>query len=102
MKLLIITSLKEYQGDVVQILGQSGISDFNITETIGFKEDKNMNLLDGWFSIGKEHFGTVFFFSFSEEENLEMSLSLIKTYNAQNENQEPVKAFVISIEKSVC
>ena len=52
MKLLVITSLKEYQKKVSHILDQANIVVFSVSQTIGFKEHHTPNLLDNWFSSG--------------------------------------------------
>ena len=46
MKLLVVTSLKEYQKNVAHILDQAGIAVFSVSETIGFKDHHTTNLLD--------------------------------------------------------
>jgi hypothetical protein len=100
MKLLFVTSLKEYQKTVVDIFNKSGIPVFSVTETIGFKDHHKVNLLDNWFSRGTEKFDSIFVFSFTEEVRAEKALELIKQYNAENETGFPIRAFVVPVEKS--
>ena len=100
MKLVIVTSLKDYQKEVATIFEKSGIKVFSVSETKGFKDDHSVNLLDNWFSSGKEHFDSIFFFSFTGEENADKALSLIKTYNDSNPTNFPIRAFIVPVEKS--
>ena len=100
MKLLVITSLKDYQKNVSQILDRAGITVFSVTETIGFKDHQTHNLIDNWFSSGDEQFDSIFVFSFTEEIKSELVLKMVKKYNEENETGFPLRAFVIPIEKS--
>lgn len=100
MKLLVITSLKEYQKKVSQIMHLAGITIFSVTETIGFKDHYTSNLLDNWFSIGNENFDSVFLFSFTEAVKADQAVSLVRKYNADNQTGFPIHAFVLSVDKA--
>lgn len=100
MKLLVITSLKEYQKKVAQIMDLSGITVFSITETIGFKDHRTPNLLDSWFSSGREDFDSVFLFSFTDEEKADEALALVKKFNADKETNFLIHAFILPVDKS--
>lgn len=100
MKLLFVTSLKEYQKIVADILYKADIPVFSVTETIGFKDHHKINLLDNWFSSGTERFDSIFVFSFTDEAKTEKAMELIKEYNAANETIFSIRAFVVSVEKS--
>ncbi len=100
MKLLVVTSLKEYQKKVAQLLDQAKITVFSVTETMGVKDQQESNLLDNWFSSGSEQFDSVFQFSFTDADKADQALSLIKKYNAENETGFPIRAFVLPVEKS--
>jgi hypothetical protein len=100
MKLLVVTSLKEYQKEIATIFEQAGIKVFSVSETKGFKEDHNINLLDNWFSSGKEHFDSIFLFSFTQDANADQALELVKAYNLENKTNFPIRAFVLPVEKS--
>ena len=100
MKLLVVTSLKEYQKKVAHILDQAGIEVFSVSETIGFKVHQTSNMLDNWFSSGSEQFDSIFLFSFTEELKADYVLELIKKYNVENNTGFPVRAFIIPVDKS--
>lgn len=100
MKLLIVTSLKEYQKEVATIFEHAGIKVFSVSETKGFKEDHNVNLLDSWFSSGKEHFDSVFLFSFTPEGSAEKAMDLINAFNDANKTNFPIRAFIVPVDKS--
>ena len=100
MKLLIVTCLKEYQKEVAKIFEQAGIMVFSVSETMGFKENHSINLLDSWFSSGKEHFDSIFLFSFTAEASAEKAMALIKVYNNENKTNFPIRAFLVPVEKA--
>lgn len=101
MKLLVITSLKEYQETVARIVDQAKISVYSVSETIGFKDHQTPNLLDIWFSRREgEQFDSIFLFSFTEEAKADLALDLIKRYNSENQTGFPVRAFIMPVEKS--
>ena len=100
MKLLVVTSLKEYQKNVAHILDKAGIEVFSVSETIGFKDHQTSNLLDNWFSSGSEQFDSIFLFSFTEAAKAEHALELIKKYNDENVTGFPIRAFIIPVDKS--
>ena len=100
MKLLVVTSLKEYQKKVAQLLDLAKITVFSVTETMGIKDQQDSNLLNNWFSSGTEKFDSIFQFSFTDAAKADQALSLIKKYNAENETGFPIRAFVLPVEKS--
>lgn len=100
MKLLFVTSLKEYQKTVADILNKAEIPVFSVTETIGFKDHHKINLLDNWFSSGTEQFNSIFVFSFTEQAKTEKAIVLIKEYNAANVTGFPIRAFVVPVERT--
>jgi hypothetical protein len=100
MKLLLVTSLKEYQKTVADIVDSAGIKVFSVSETIGYKEHQVPNLLDNWFSSGSDQFDSIFLFSLTEKEKAEQAMELINEHNAENETGFPIRAFIIPVEKS--
>ncbi|HEX5167591.1 MAG TPA: hypothetical protein VFW11_00355 [Cyclobacteriaceae bacterium] len=100
MKLLLVTSLKEYQKTTAAIMDQAGIEVFSISETIGFRDNQKPNLLDSWFSSGGEQFDSIFLFSFTEQSKAERAMELIKRYNEANETGFPIRAFIVPVDQA--
>jgi len=100
MKLLVITSLKEYQKKAAQILGEADIALFSVTETMGVKDYQDSNLLDNWFSTGGEQFDSIFLFSFTDLAKAERVLDLVKKYNNEHDTGFPIRVFIIPVDKS--
>jgi hypothetical protein len=100
MKLLVVTSLKEYQKKVAQLLDQAKITVSSVTATMGVKDQQESNLLDNWFSSGSEQSDSIFQFSFTDAAKADQALLLIRKYNAENDTGFPIRAFVLPVEKS--
>lgn len=100
MKLLVVTSLKEYQKTVSKILEQAQIDVFSVSETIGFKDHAVPNLLDQWFSSGSDQFNSIFLFSFTVKTKAEEAMQLIKKYNEEHQTKFPIRAFIIPVDES--
>lgn len=100
MKLLVITSLKDYQKTVADFLYKSGISVFSVTETIGFKDQHEVSLLDNWFSRSEDQFNSIFVFSFTSKGKAHSVVEQVKRYNEDNDTGFPIKAFVLAVDQS--
>lgn len=98
MKMLVVTSLKEYQPKVASILGEAGITAFSVTDTVGYKMIKQPALEEGWFGYGRGKFNSVFFFSFSGDEETQKAMELIRSCNLEKQERFPVKGFVVEVE----
>lgn len=100
MKLLIVTSLREYRKKVSKIFEEANISVFSATDTLGFKGKRTAGPFDGWFASGTDHFDSIFLFSFTEDSSASRALELIKEYNASEECKFPIRAFIVPVEKA--
>lgn len=100
MKLLITTSLKEDQKEIVAIFDKAQIKVFSYTDIIGYKNDHSINLLDNWFASGDEKFDSIFLFSFTPDENALTALSLVTEYNQKTKPDYPIRAFIVPVEQS--
>lgn len=100
MKLLIVTSLKEHQHDVARLLEQAGITVFSASETTGFKNPGEENLLTNWYARSRDQYNSIFLFSFTDVVNAERTLSLIREYNINHNTGFPIRAFVLPVEQA--
>jgi hypothetical protein len=100
MKLFIVTSLKDYQEEVIKIFKQAAISVFSITDVVGVKDNQPENLLEDWFAAGDEKFDSLMIFSFTTYENAAKAMELIENYNLENATGFPIRTFILPVEKS--
>lgn len=100
MKLLIVTCLKENQKDVSSIFREAGIRVFSVTETVGFKDGHQPDLMESWFSSGEEQYDSLFLFSFTGEREADKAMQLVREYNQLTSTQFPLRAFQLAVEQS--
>ena len=100
MKLLIVTSFKDHQSDVARLLTQAGITVFSASETTGFKNPAEENLLTNWFARSRDQYNSIFLFSFTSAANAEEALNLISNHNLTQNTGFPIRAFVLAVVKT--
>lgn len=98
MKLLIVTSLKEYKHVVARIFEKADIAVYSATDTVGFRESNSPTLIEGWFAGGSGQFSSIFLFSFTEDASAHLALELFKEYNESKECKFPIRAFIVPVE----
>ncbi len=101
MKLLVVTCLKEYLGDISRIFKQANIDVFSTTEVTGRRDFESSSLLEDWFASGGEEVDSMMIFTFTPAANAEHGVALIREYNEILKENFPVRAFVMPVEKSV-
>lgn len=99
MKLLIVTAVKSYEKEAVKLFKQAGILAFSNAEINGFKSLDQEDLIDNWFSSSTQHVKSVLFFTFSEEEKIDLLLKEMELLNTHIESENPLRAVVLNIEK---
>lgn len=100
MKLLVITSLKEYLPDIPGLLKQAGIEVFSVSKTTGIRTTGEQDLLEDWFGSRPGEYDSVFVFSFTTEDNSRKAIGLVVDYNAKHPTGFPVKAFMLPVESA--
>lgn len=100
MKLLITVCLKDYEDDVYDIFNSSKIGVFSTTDVTGFRNDHKSPMLEDWFASGDERFDSLMLFSFTSDENAEKGMELVQKYNKDRNNEFPVRAFIVPVDKA--
>ena len=101
MKLVLVTAVKEFHRDVLKLFKKAGIESFSESEIDGYKNNAALLISSNWF--GSENVGneSVMFFSFTEEQYIDELFKQIMAFNTNLETNNPVKAVVVPIEKSI-
>ena len=99
MKLLLITAVKSYEKQAVRLFKNSGILAFSNADINGFKTADQEDLIDNWFSSSSENVKSVLFFTFAEEEKIDLLLKDLELLNKTVESGNPLRAVVLNIEK---
>jgi hypothetical protein len=101
MKLVIVTAVEEFQKDVLKLFKKSNIENFSSSDIDGYKETSSLLMASNWFSAEKGGNESSLFFSFTEDENIDVLFKNIKVFNENLETNNPLKAIVVPIEKYI-
>jgi hypothetical protein len=100
MKLLFVTCLRDFKSDVMRLFHQAGIKIFSITETLGIKDEHDINLLEDWFGNKEGEYDSLIVFSFTSDQAAQHAMSLVNGYNEAGEGRFPIRAFILPVEVS--
>jgi len=100
MKLVLVTAVEEFQKNVLKIFKKAAIENLSITEISGFKNIP-AEISSNWFSAGKNGNESTLFFSFTDDEHIDVLFNLITEFNKNMETNNPVKGVVLPIERFI-
>lgn len=101
MKLLIVTCIKEFEKETVELFMKAHITAFSNTDINGFKTNDPQNLISNWFSSSRDHVNSVLFFAFTEIDKIDKLLKEAKKFNENTKSNNPLRAIVLDIEKFI-
>ncbi|SDE44730.1 hypothetical protein SAMN05421636_105101 [Pricia antarctica] len=101
MKLLIVTVVEQFEKEILRLFKQANIESFSGSDIDGYKNHTSMVRTASWFPSEKGRVESSLFFSFTEDGNIEILFELIKEFNSTLETNNPIKAVVVPIEKSI-
>lgn len=101
MKLVILTAVESFQNDVSKIFKEAKIKSYSGSEIEGYKDQNGLLATSSWFPNVKVYSESIMFFSFTEDENIDSLFELVKAYNKNMETNNPIRAVVLPIEKSI-
>ena len=100
MKLLLITSVKEYEKEIPVLFRNSGIVNYSASDIKGFTKGKKSDLVDNWFSSTKEGVSSVLYFAFTQETCANQLLEELEKFNNIIESN-PMRGIVLDVEKYI-
>lgn len=101
MKLLIVTCIKEYEKETIELFMKANITAFSNTDINGFKTNDVQNLISNWFSSSTSNVNSSLFFTFTDKERIDKLLEEAKIFNDNTKSNNPLRAIVLDIEKFV-
>jgi len=101
MKLLVITTVKEYEKETVRLFKKSGITAFSNADINGFKTSDTENLISNWFSSATDNVRSILFFTFTDKEKIDILLKEIQSFNATIKSDNPLRAIVLPVENFI-
>jgi hypothetical protein len=101
MKLVIVTSVEEFQDDVLKLFKTADIESFSTSEIDGYKNTPSILATLSWFPSIKGGNESQMFFSFTEEEQIDRLFHLIAEFNSKQSTSNPIRGIVVPIEKYI-
>lgn len=101
MKLLLITSISEFEKEVCQLFKKSEINVYSTSDIQGHKFFARNDIKDNWFSAHRDSVDSKLYFSFTSEEKSDQILKGVEQFNAETTSSNPIKAIVLDIEKFI-
>lgn len=101
MKLLIVTVVEEFEKEILRLFKEANIESFSESHIDGYKNPTSVVRTSSWFPSERGGVESSLFFSFTEEENINLLFGLIKEFNKNLETNNPIRAIVVPIEKSI-
>ena len=99
MKLLLITSVEEFEKEVKNILKHSGVKAFSYQSVKGFKN--NGDELENWFSSDNVEINSLLFTVFIESRYVDEIYIRIQDFNSRQKTLSHVHIATVQLEKSI-
>lgn len=101
MKLVIVTAVEEFQTAILRLFKNANIENFSSSDIDGYKNGSSVLMASSWFSGQKAGNESSLFFSFTEDEKIDVLFNVIKEFNSNLETNNPIKAVVVPIERFI-
>ncbi|SIS48151.1 hypothetical protein SAMN05421766_102220 [Zobellia uliginosa] len=101
MKLLIVTVVEEFEKEILRLFKKANIENYSGSDIDGYKNGASMLRTASWFPSEKGGVESSMFFSFTEEEKIDALFELIEAFNQNLDTNNPIKAVVVPIERSI-
>ncbi|MDO6518612.1 hypothetical protein [Zobellia uliginosa] len=101
MKLLIVTVVEEFEKEILRIFKEAGIESYSGSDIDGYKNATSTLRTASWFPSEKGGVESSMFFSFTEDGNIDALFELIEAFNQNLDTNNPIKAVVVPIERSI-
>lgn len=100
-KLVIVTAVEEFRSEVLRLFNKAGIESFSGSEIDGYKTTPPVLMTSSWFPGEKGGNESHLYFSFTDQAHIDALFELIVAFNQTLETNNPVKAIVVPIERSI-
>ncbi len=100
-KLIIVTAVEQFRSEVLRLFNKAGIESFSGSEIDGYKTAPPVLMTSSWFPSEKGGNESHLYFSFTDQAHIDVLFELIGAFNQTLETDNPVKAIVVPIERSI-
>lgn len=100
MKLLIITSVIEFENDIKLMLINSEIKLFSYQPVTSYRSHTTESIEDNWFASQLNETDSIMFYAFVAKKNADTLLNNVTQFNEQQKTLSKVHVVILDIEKS--
>lgn len=100
MKLLIITSISEFEKEIKQMLVKANVKNFSYKEVMGYHNTSDEAIGDNWFATEMNENESILFYAFVLSENVALVFNSINEFNAIQESTSKIHVATVNIENS--
>lgn len=101
MKLIIVTTAEEFKSEVLKLFKNAQIENLSTSPIGGYKNKANLLSASNWFTGLDSGTKSCMFFSFTDDEHIDILFRLVEEFNSTLETNNPVKAVVVPIERFI-
>jgi len=101
MKLLIVTVVEEFQKEILQLFKKANIESYSGSDIEGYKNASSFMMNSSWFPSEKGGADSSMYFSFTEDEKIDLFFTLAIQFNKNMVTNNPIHAVVVPIERSI-
>lgn len=101
MKLVIVTAVGVFQKDILGLFKKANIENLSSSNIEGFKNKSSVLMESQWFSGENLSNESLLFFSFTEDQKIDLLFDLIKAYNSELKTNSPIRAIVVPVERFI-
>ena len=82
MKLLLITSILEFEKEVCKLFKKAEIQVYSTSDIQGQKFFASKNIQDNWFSAQRDSYDSKLYFSFTSEDKIDAIFKSVEEFNS--------------------
>lgn len=101
MKLLIVTVVSYYEKQVLKLFKEAKIDMLSGTNIKGYSEIPSVVSNASWFPSERGGANSIMFFSFTDDDKIDLFFSLVEEFNKNLKTNNPIHAVVAPIERSI-
>ena len=100
MKLLLITSIQEFEKEIKLILRKSEVKAYSHKSVKGYKDISDLSMQNNWFATEINESESVLFYAFVPKENVDKVFDLVSEFNKKQESLSHIHLAMLNIERS--
>ena len=101
MKLLVITSIREFEKEIKRILKKAAVKTYSYKDVTGYRDASELSIKENWFSNDMNEGEAIFFYAFVKKENVDLVFDLVTKFNGEQETLSAIHVAVLNIERSI-